>query len=41
MSDITVEISEGIATIQLNSPATLNALTPEGIRTTAFPVRQS
>ncbi|KAJ3573972.1 hypothetical protein NP233_g2090 [Leucocoprinus birnbaumii] len=29
MSNITVDISEGIATIQLNRPETLNALTPE------------
>jgi hypothetical protein len=30
MGSITVDISEGIATIQLNRPATLNALLPEG-----------
>jgi hypothetical protein len=30
MSTITTGISEGIATIQLNRPLTLNALTPEG-----------
>jgi len=32
MSRIAVDISEGIATIQLNRPSTLNALTPEGMQ---------
>jgi len=32
MSRITVDISKGIATIQLNRPSTLNALTPEGMQ---------
>jgi len=32
MSRITVDISKGIATIQLNRPGTLNALTPEGMQ---------
>lgn len=30
MASITIEVSEGIATVQLNRPATLNALLPEG-----------
>jgi len=32
MTGITVDISEGIGTIQLNRPGTLNALTPEGMQ---------
>jgi enoyl-CoA hydratase/carnithine racemase len=37
MSDITVDLSDGIATIQLNRPATLNALTPKGKEDFLYP----
>jgi len=32
MTGITVDISEGIGTIQLDRPGTLNALMPEGMQ---------
>ncbi|KAF7779073.1 hypothetical protein Agabi119p4_3418 [Agaricus bisporus var. burnettii] len=40
MASITIEVSEGIATVQLNRPATLNALLPEDYDTLAKALRE-